>query len=57
MLYKVIGLSIVLLFLGGCSAVKEVADEGVGVIKNGSSTQERGESALEEKNRAIDLEL
>jgi len=57
MFYKITGLSIVLLFLVGCSAVQEVADEGVGVIKNGSSTQERGQSALEEKNRAIDLEL
>lgn len=57
MFYKITGLSIVLLFLAGCAAVQEVVDEGVGVIKNGSSTQERGQSALEEKNRAIDLEL
>ena len=57
MLYKIIGLSIVLLFLAGCSALQEVANDSQGVIKNGMKTQGRGERALEEKNRAIDLEL
>ncbi|MCH8224628.1 MAG: hypothetical protein IIC97_02045 [Chloroflexi bacterium] len=48
---------VALLALAGCEAVKEVAGEGAGVIKNGKETQGRGESALEEKNRAIDLDL
>ena len=48
---------VALLAFAGCEAVKEVAGEGAGVIKGGKQTHGRGESALEEKNRAIDLEL
>ena len=57
MLHRIILLVVVLSILAGCTAINEVANEGHGVIKNGSSTHERGESALEEKNRAIDLDL
>ncbi len=60
MLHKITCLAVAaaaIFVLAGCEAAQEVANVGVGVIKNGEQTQGRGESALEEKNKAIDLDF